>query len=199
MKLIELTGHIVVMDIDEAGGAYPKSRVSWFDAIRFCNRLSEKKGKPEAYVIDGDSVRWKKGVRGYRLPTNAEWEYAARGNEDYIYAGSDVANDVSWNITNSQGAIHQVASKKKNAFFLHDMSGNLAEWVWDWEPCMQSEECTYSPPKTVKPSYGGVDSGTKRGIRGGSAMDGRSQGRLSSRSSMVPTESSESVGFRIVY
>ena len=188
-----------VMDIEEAGGAYPKTGISWIEAVQFCNRLSEKMGKPEVYVIDGDLVRWKTGSRGYRLPTHAEWEYAARGKEDYIFAGSDEANEVSWNITNSQGVIHQVASKKANAFFLHDMSGNVSEWVWDWEPCSEKEKCTYTPPKTVNPSYRGVSSGTRRGLRGGSAFNGRSQGRLSARESMVPTESSESVGFRIVY
>ena len=188
-----------VMEVDKEGGAYPKSGITWLEAVQFCNRLSEKMGKPEVYVIDGESVRWKKGSRGYRLPTNAEWEYAARGKEDYIFAGSDEANDVSWNITNSQGVVHQVASKKSNAFFLHDMSGNLAEWAWDCEPCKELEKCTYTPPTMVNPSYRGVQSGTRRGIRGGSALDGRAQGRLSARTSMVPTESSESVGFRIIY
>ena len=188
-----------VMGIEEAGGAYPKSNISWIEAATFCNRLSEKIGKPEAYVIDGESVRWNTGVRGYRLPTDAEWEYAARGNTDFIFAGSDEANDVSWNVTNSKGALKQIASKKSNDFYLHDMSGNVSEWVWDWFPCAGKEKCTYSPPESVTSSYRGVDEGVYRTIRGGSALSGRSQSRLSARESMLPTDSSQGVGFRIVY
>lgn len=188
-----------VMDVEEVGGAYPKSDISWFDAVLFCNRLSKKMGKPEVYEIEGESVYWKKGARGYRLPTDAEWEYAARGKKDFIFAGSDDAEAVSWNVTNSKGTVQQIASKKTNAFFLYDMSGNVSEWVWDWEPCSAQDKCDYEPPKVVTPSYRGIDEGTHKIIRGGSALEGRMKSRASARGGMMPTKSSPSIGFRIVY
>jgi sulfatase modifying factor 1 len=180
--------------------AYPKTEISWFDTIRFCNALSKKMGKPEVYIIDGDTVTWKTGRRGYRLPTEAEWEYTARGKSSFLYAGADLSEGVSWSIVNSKGRVQQVASKKPNTLSLYDMSGNVAEWVWDWYPCpIKGNDCLEAYPADVSSSYRGVDAGTHRVIRGGSSADGRTKLRLSSRDIMTPAETSLYVGFRIAY
>ena len=188
-----------VMGVEEDAGAYPKTNISWLEAVQFCNAFSKKMGKPEAYSINGTNVVWKKGIRGYRLPTEVEWEYAARGNESFVYAGEEIAENVSWMVTNSKGNIQAVAGKKANAFFLHDMSGNAAEWVWDWYSCPEEGDCPHPFPTEVSSSYRGPSAGTYRVIRGGSFLGGRTQSRVSAREYLLPEEKSLSIGFRIAY
>ena len=127
----------------------PIENISWYDAIYFCNKLSEMKGKEPVYVVDGaiDVTKWNytphegetiegnitqdEYASGFRLPTLAEWEYAARGGENYTYAGSDDLDEVGWYDENSDNRTHPVAQKKPNGYGLYDMSGNVCEWVWD--------------------------------------------------------------------
>jgi len=150
-------------DEGESAEDRPVEFVRWYDAIVFCNRLSMKEGLTPAYRIAGStnpadwgrvpsgetSARWDAveivaGSAGYRLPTEAQWEYAAKGGNPladgwvgYTYSGSDNANDVAWYTANSGAAdgtkrkTHQVGLKLPNGLGIYDMSGNVMEWVWD--------------------------------------------------------------------
>ncbi|MEC7984280.1 MAG: SUMF1/EgtB/PvdO family nonheme iron enzyme [Myxococcota bacterium] len=134
------------------GASRPVEQVSWCDAILFCNRLSLLQGKSAVYVVpEGLSdtcrnqrnvfsdavdnlarqIRWNQDADGYRLPTEAEWEYAARGNSETIYAGSNDIQEVAWFQGNSSTTSAPVAAKRPNHHGLFDMCGNVWEWVWD--------------------------------------------------------------------
>ena len=127
----------------------PVETVSWFDVVYFCNKLSMMEGLTPAYSVDGktDPEYWgytpHQGEKidsevecdfdsdGYRLPTNDEWEEAANGGGSYTYSGSDDLDEVGWYGDNSDYVTHPVAQKMANDYGLHDMSGNVCEWVWD--------------------------------------------------------------------
>jgi len=109
----------------------PVVNVSWADAIQFCNRLSEREGLQPAYRRDGDFVHWDPQSDGYRLPTEAEWERAARAEDGAYFAGSSRPESVAWIAGLSDEMVHPVGAKAANGWGLHDMSGNAFEWVWD--------------------------------------------------------------------
>ena len=127
----------------------PVEGLSWYDAIYFCNRLSEKEGLRVVYALDGETDFRKWNYRphnqdeiygnitqdisadGYRLPTVEEWQYAAKGGEDYIYSGCKYIDNVAWYSDISGGKSHPVAQKKPNGYGLYDMSGNVWELCWD--------------------------------------------------------------------
>jgi formylglycine-generating enzyme required for sulfatase activity len=116
-------------------GAYPVSGVNWYDAVKYCNWLSEKEGLSPCYEVKGKLTQYDFSANGYRLPTEAEWEYAARGgqkSQGYEYAGSDNVDDVGWYEGNSGRQTHPVGQKQPNELGLYDMSGNMWEWCWDW-------------------------------------------------------------------
>ncbi|MBN1164516.1 MAG: SUMF1/EgtB/PvdO family nonheme iron enzyme [Candidatus Krumholzibacteriota bacterium] len=147
------------------GDDLPVESVSWFDAIRFCNRLSEKEGLEPVYQIEGEKVSWRRDRRGYRLPTEAEWEYACRaGTTTRFYTGNE-EGDLSragWYAGNSKNKTHPVGLKEPNAWGIYDMHGNVWEWCWDWYG-------NYSTSRSKDPS--GPDSGSYRLLRGGSRLN----------------------------
>ncbi|MDJ1138267.1 formylglycine-generating enzyme family protein [Streptomyces iconiensis] len=115
----------------EVSGASPVTNVSWFDAVGLCNRASEVAGLEPVYGHDPDSgeVVWNAAADGYRLPTEAEWQYACKaGTGGYRYGELDA---VAWYADNSGGRAHDVGGKDPSPWGLHDMLGNVWEWCWD--------------------------------------------------------------------
>ena len=156
----------------------PVENVSWIDAIRFCNALSELSGLETCYRIDADtgSVDLAGGAGGYRLPTDAEWEYSCRAGSKSVQYGN--IEDIAWYKENSNETTHDVGLKLPNRFGLFDMLGNVWEWCWD----------LYDPE--VYGSY--------RIFRGGGWSD-ESRGCLASnRRRSHPTYAIDDLGFRVV-
>ena len=173
------------------GARLPVETVNWYDAVEFANALSRKDGLDEVYTIDGEDVVCDWDKKGYRLPTEAEWEYAARGgakNQGYTYAGSNTVGDVAWYFDNSSNKTHNVGSKTANELGLYDMSGNVWEWCWDFYGKYSS---------SLQPDPVGPGSGSGRVERGGSWYGDARDCRVANRSGGSPEYASYSYGFRV--
>ncbi len=147
--------------------------ISWDDAVAYCAWLSARNGGQ------------------YRLPTEAEWEYAARGGQQskgYTYSGSNTLDEVGWYSSNAGGKTHAVGGRKANELGLFDMSGNVLEWCGDWYG-------TYPAGAQTNPV--GSTTGSYRDYRGGSWLDVPQYARVANRFSYTPTNRNSLLGFRL--
>jgi formylglycine-generating enzyme required for sulfatase activity len=181
-------------------GNLPVINVTWYDAVAYCNWLSEKEGLTTCYSGKGKLTQCDFSANGYRLPTEAEWEYAARGgqkSQGYIYAGSDNPDDVAWYADHSGGQMHPVGQKQPNELGLYDMSGNLFEWCWDWYDGDYYASSPASDPTGPPPPSTGVPWEHNRVRRGGSWREDADSIRVTCRSFDYASYVGDN-GFRLV-
>lgn len=169
----------------------PVGNVSWFDAVAFCNRLSERERLQPYYKVDGEKVAVIGGT-GYRLPTEAEWEHSCRaGTTTKWNFGDDgsILSDYAWYVGNSGNTTHKVGEKKPNQWGLYDMHGNVHEWCWDWGNYKYEAKSVKDPM--------GLSEGEGRVLRGGAFGDPSVFLRSSRRGSVPPRNRAFYIGFRL--
>jgi formylglycine-generating enzyme required for sulfatase activity len=171
----------------------PVAKLSWLEALAFCNALSAREGLEPVYTMKGKKAEANFSKNGYRLPTEAEWEYAARsaGIDRLDYAGSNMAGEVSWHNENSNRTVQPVAAKAPNSLGLHDMSGNVWEWCWD----IFAKYTTKAQVDPVGPEPS--KSSSFRIIRGGSVNYNDSSSRVGFRMARDPETRQFDIGFRV--
>lgn len=179
------------------GDNLPVDNVSWFDIAIYCNGRSEAEGLVPAYKIRGigaaRAVTCDFNANGYRLPTEAEWEVAAKSGDLYNYSGSDDPADIAWYKDNSGGRLHAPGGKLPNGSGLYDMTGNVAEWCWDW----YDNNYVRALPTFINPS--GPSTGTTKVIRGGGINNGEGRNlNILWREKGDPNRGLQYVGFRLV-
>jgi formylglycine-generating enzyme required for sulfatase activity len=186
------------------GGTLPVENVTWFDAVRYCNTRSAREGFTPAYSINGETVTWNRTANGYRLPTEAEWEYACRAGTSTPFHTRNTISDNDANFmnhygynTNASGRVTggyrqrttAVNSFKANPWGLFDMHGNVWEWCWDWYG-------EYGAGAQTTPT--GAAAGTYRVNRGGGWNDFPKHIRSAYRAAAPPDSGSFTIGFRLV-
>ena len=180
-------------DFQFQGESRPVEVRNWYDCIHFCNALSKRVGLVPFYEIEGRLVECKLS-NGFRLPTEAEWEYAARGGSYgryYEYPGSPSMEQVGWYKENNQNQPFPLGLKRPNELGLYDMGGNHSDWCWDWY-----NDYSVEPKRdTVGPSRG-----TQKVYRGGGYDRPLSRSGIAYRSQYYPdgeTQSFVAPGFRL--
>ena len=168
------------------GDSFPVTNVSWYQIVKWCNARSEMEGLTPVYTVNGSIYRTgdsapdvNANANGYRLPGEAEWEFAARGGVNtngYDYSGSNDPDSVAWHNGNSGYTTHSVATKQANELGLSDMSGNVWEWCYDWTPGYE---------------------GSFRVYRGGGWGNYAHHCRVDFRNSFYPSHSDYNFGFRV--
>lgn len=204
------------------GDNFPVYFVSWYDALVFCNKLSMAEGKTPCYKLkdstdpskwgdipaenstEWDNVECNWDADGYRLPTEAEWEYSARGGDKYLtYSGIEgsTVEDlklVGWYKDNSGNKTHEVASLEGNKNDIKDMSGNVQEWCWDWSNGKYPTEVTQDPKGAATHGVTKGTSDIKRVVRGGFFKAPNNLCYVHYRMNGQPDSRSETIGFRVV-
>jgi formylglycine-generating enzyme required for sulfatase activity len=184
------------------GDNYPMYYVSWYEAIEYCNKRSQNEGLTPAYRNSEAVVICDFTANGYRLPTEAEWEFAAKGGiisaengELMEYSGSNNAGSVGWYKNNSGGKTHEVGTKQPNSLGIYDMSGNVWEWCWDRYGNYFSGPELPDGPRT-NPT--GALTGSSRVSRGGGWSSLTEYLRSASRGPYSPYNRLDHFGFRVV-
>jgi formylglycine-generating enzyme required for sulfatase activity len=178
------------------GANLPVEHISWHDAVGYCNWRSEEEGLTPAYTINGTTVTWNKGANGYRLPTEAEWEYACRaGTTTPFNTGDNITTDQA----NYYGAEYRkttvaVDSFEPNGWGLYNMHGNVWEWCWD-----RYGSTYYSDSEASGPDPDGPDTNVSlRVLRGGCWNSGAAYLRSAYRNTNTSDHQNDNFGFRLV-